>query len=314
VSGVDYPLAADRATVRGRIVLDDPVVDGPFTKLTVGLTAPDHVSPRPPAADGRQPPSVTWQNDAKHYQFWTSGDADGSFAIKDVRPGRYTLRAFADGVLGEFAKTEVTVGQGGTLELGELNWTPVRRGAQLWEIGIPNRSGVEFVGGADHHDPEISLQYAALFPNDVNFTIGTSNGSRDWFFQHVPHNESAEAKAEPYYGVRAQGRATPFTIGFNLDEVPRGTATLRFAICGTGTRELAVTVNDQSTPGLTGLTPDGTITRHGSSGIWYEREIQFDAGMLRQGENVMTLTVAAGPVNNGLIYDYLRLEVAMPGG
>jgi rhamnogalacturonan endolyase len=48
---------------------------------------------------------------------------------------------------------------------------------------------------------------------------------------------------------------------------------------------------------------------NGIQGIWYEREFPFDASMLKAGTNVLTLTIPAGPVNNGVIYDYLRLEL-----
>lgn len=43
-------------------------------------------------------------------------------------------------------------------------------------------------------------------------------------------------------------------------------------------------------------------------GLWYERQFEFDASKLKAGENTLTLTVPAGPVNNGVVYDYLRLE------
>lgn len=310
VEGVDYPRATGRTMVNGRLVLDDPLVKPPFAGLWVGLTAPAYVSPRDPAPDGRPSPQVDWQNDAKNYQFWVRGDSSGAFSIPHVRPGRYTLHAFADGVLGEFAKTDIVVENGGALHLGNLVWKPVRKGRQVWEVGTPNRSGSEFAGGSEFRDPEISLKYAQRFPNDVHFTISASDPARDWFFQHVPHNESPEARAEPYFGVRTAGRATPYSIHFELDDAPRGVATLRLAICGTGTRQLGFSVNGTDTAGLDDLRPEGTITRHGSHGIWYEREIAFDASLLREGANTLVLTVPAGPVNNGLIYDYLRLELS----
>ena len=55
--------------------------------------------------------------------------------------------------------------------------------------------------------------------------------------------------------------------------------------------------------------PDGVITRHQVQGLWYEREFEFDASMLKQGSNTLTLTVPAGNINNGVVYDYLRLEL-----
>ena len=67
-------------------------------------------------------------------------------------------------MLGEYAKAEVTVEPGKPLDLGKLQWTPVRHGRQLWEIGIPNRNGSEFFKGDEYADPSISLEYARLFP------------------------------------------------------------------------------------------------------------------------------------------------------
>jgi rhamnogalacturonan endolyase len=96
---------------------------------------------------------------------------------------------------------------------------------------------------------------------------------------------------------------------FTMPEAPRGHATLRFAICGTGTKRLDVSVNDQAAGSLEDLQSDGVIARHGIQGIWYEREIPFDASLLQAGENKLTLTIPAGPINDGLIYDYLRLEL-----
>ena len=99
VEGVDYPKKEDRSAVSGRLVLDDPGAAQEFTNLNVGLTAPAYISPRPAGS----PQAVTdWQRDAKFYQFWTVGDSDGSFRIENVRPGKYCLHAFTDGVLGEY--------------------------------------------------------------------------------------------------------------------------------------------------------------------------------------------------------------------
>lgn len=313
VNGVDYPLEKERAVVKGRLVLKDGASGSrKFSRVLVGLTAPAYLSPRPV---GPAPaPVVDWQRDAKHYQFWVHGEANGAFEIPKVRPGRYTLHALADGVLGEFTKTEIIVAPGKTLDLGVLNWTPVRRGRQLWDVGIPNRNGSEFFMGGEYRDPEISLKYPAHFPQDVNYVIGKSDFRKDWFFQHVPHNEDPAAKAEPYRGVRTPGRATPYAIRFDLPAAVRGKATLRLAICGTGAKTLDVSVNGQPVGKLTDLVGDGVITRHASQGIWYEREMNFDASLMKAGGNVLTLTVPAGPINDGIIYDYIRLELDESGG
>ena len=150
-------------------------------------------------------------------------------------------------------------------------------------------------------------------PDDVTFTIGKSDWSRDWFFQHVPHNTDPEAEALPFYGVRSIGRATPYTIVFETDGKAEGQAVLRLAICGTGTRSIGVSVNGRKAGKIDGLQGDGVITRHGRQGIWYERDFRFDASLLEAGTNTLTLTVPEGPVNNGIIYDYIRLELDESG-
>ena len=310
VAGVDYPTARERATASGCLKLDDRERPRALTpNLLVGLTPAAYLAPVTRPGGGALPRQIDWQTDAKHYQFWARGDEHGRFTIPHVRPGEYTLRALADGVLGEFAHGPVAVKPGESLDLGNLNWTPVRRGRQLWEIGIPNRNGSEFFKGSEYADPTISLQYATLFPDDVQFVIGTSDFAKSWFFQHVPHNEDPNARALPFFGVRGSGRATPFSIAFDLPNAPGGKATLRLAICGTGARQIEVTVNDQPAGVIDRLTGDGAIARHSIQGLWYERELAFDAALMKQGPNKLQLIVPAVPINNGLIYDYLRLEL-----
>jgi rhamnogalacturonan endolyase len=293
VDAGNYAKPAERGTVKGRLILKDALIRKFPGGISVGLAQ-----------------QASWQTDAKHYQFWArSSNPDGAFTIPKISPGAYTLYAFADGVLGEFSKANITVVAGKTLDLGELTWEPVRRGRQVWEIGVPNRTGAEFAGGDRFFEPDITLQYPKLFPADVTYTIGESQPAKDWFYAEVPHSTDPKAQVEPFRGVVSNGRATPYTIRFRMDTAPRGTAILRLAICGTGTRAIDVSVNG-SPAGQVQLGPgDGVITRHQVQGLWYERQFEFDASKLKAGENTLTLTVPAGPVNNGVVYDYLRLEL-----
>ena len=306
VDGVDYPKAKDRATVKGKLVVNGIKPISEFKNFQIGLTAGDYVSPRPDT----EPKVITnWQRDAKFYQFWAKGNADGTFEIEKVRPGKYSLYAFTDGVLGEFVKTNIVVEKGKILNLGKLEWSPVFKGRPLWDIGIPNRSASEFRGANERRDPAISLKYAQLFPKDVTYTIGKSDYSKDWFFQHVPHNRDPEAKPVPFSGIRGTGNATPYTVEFDLPSAPNGKAILRFAICGTGTRSVDVEVNGKPAGKLENLMGDGVITRHGSTGIWYERDVNFDASLMQKGANTLKIIVPEGSVNNGMVYDYIRLEL-----
>ena len=310
VEGVDYPKAAQRATVSGQLILRDPQAAGAtLPNLLVGLAYPDQtpVTAQPSQQGGRGPELMTWQNDAKHYEFWTHGSSSGKFSIPNVRPGTYELHAIADGVLGEYAKANITINAGGAVDLGKLVWVPVRYGKQLWQIGVPNRSASEFLRGDDHWHWGEYIEYAKLFPNDVNFTIGKSDYRKDWFIYQVPHDELANDLLG-----QGQGRATPWKINFTLAETPEAGAhgILRLAIAGAGARSIAVDVNGHDAGTIQGLVYNATINRDGVEGSSVEKDLTFDASLLHAGENTLTLTVPAGGTTSGVAYDAVRLELA----
>jgi rhamnogalacturonan endolyase len=274
---------------------------------------------------------VDWAHDAKYYQFWNDGTDDGKFTITYVRPGTYTLHAFADGVLGEFAKADVTVEAGKNLDLGKLTWQPVRYGKQVWEIGYPDRTGGKFYkgDGANYWLWGWYLRYGGLFPNDITYTIGKSDYHKDWFFEQVPHalsdawkNPDAKDPLHQPFGwmkvgtpgadmwqTIGRGRATTWTIKFNMDKAAPGEATLRVALAGAdGNGGLAIGVNGQSV-GTIRTTATNALRYNTDKSVWYEYAQKFDAALLKAGENDMTLTVPAGDLTTGVVYDYLRLEV-----
>lgn len=250
------------------------------------------------------PRIVEWQNDAKHYEFWVHADSQGNFSIPNVRPGTYTLHAIADGALGEFALTNVTVTAGKTLKLGNLAWQPVRYGRQLWDIGIANRNGSEFLDGNDYFHWGWYLKYPLLFTNDVTYTINQSDYHKDWFFEQVPHSEDLTNT-----NGTGRGRATTWTVNFDLSQAPQGKATLRLAICGYGTRNLTAEMNGKSIGSVTNLMYNATINRDGIGGSWAERDLTFDASLMNAGHNSLALTIPAGGLTSGVIYDYIRLEL-----
>jgi rhamnogalacturonan endolyase len=335
VNGVDYPHKDQRGTVTGQIVLNDPqAASTTLPHLTVGLTHPDGGG-------------VIWIHDAKYYQFWNDGSEEGKFTIANVRPGNYTLRAFADGVLGDFAQANITVEAGKTLDLGKLEWKPVRYGKQLWEIGYPDHTGGKFFkgDGPNYWLWGWNLRYALLFPNDITYTIGKSDYHKDWFFEEVPHaenlsfvNSGAKDPANQRFGwvkgesldqypqtntrgpwaIYGRGRTTVWTVKFNMDKAVQGQAALRVALAGVNAiSQLAVTVNGQNAGAIgDGKNPDNarlittnTIRYNSDKGLWQERTLRFDAASLKPGENEMTFTVPGGDLQSGVVWDYLRLEL-----
>jgi rhamnogalacturonan endolyase len=388
VKGVDYTPLAQRGTVTGQIVLVDPLApkgtSSRLPHLTVGLTHPDadpatvarqvRSVPQPgsgvgpgarlggaPVATAGQggrtggfgnfapnPDAGSWIHEAKYYQFFNDGTEDGKFTITKVRPGTYTLHVTADGVLGDFAQANITVEPGKTLDLGKLEWKPVRFGRQIWEIGYPDRAADEFYKG-DGDNYWLwgwNLRYALLFPNDLTYTVGKSDWHKDWFFEEVPHaanlsfvNPEAKDPANQRFGwvkaesldqypqtnqrgpweVYGQGRQTVWTIRFNMAKPVQGQAALRVALAGVdGLRNgLAVAVNgksvgavgDGSNPDNARLIQTNAIRYNTDKGLWQQRTLKFDAALLKPGENTMTFTVPAGDLQSGVVWDYLRLEL-----
>ena len=132
-----YPQAAARGTVRGHLTIRDALKPSLSSAgAWVGLSQPE--------------PGGNWQMESNGYQYWTKADARGNFEIPDVRPGSYTLNAFATGVVGEFEMAGAMV-KPGVNPTGELVWEVPRVGKSIaWEIGIPDRRAAEFRHGNDY--------------------------------------------------------------------------------------------------------------------------------------------------------------------
>src|SRR5699024_12607089 len=97
---------------------------------------------------------------------------NGNFNIKGVRPGKYTLTAFTDDIMGAFKKEGITIDSGDSQDLGTLEWTPEQNGERLWQLGTPNRTSEEFYiyGGENGYRNHLTLlEYAYEFHNDVEF-------------------------------------------------------------------------------------------------------------------------------------------------
>jgi rhamnogalacturonan endolyase len=108
------------------------------------------------------------------------------------------------------------------------------------------------------------------------------------------------------------GRATTWTIKFNMENASQGRATLRVALAGAdgadGNGGLAVAVNGKSV-GSIYPTATNALRYNTDKGVWREYSLPFNAALLKPGENQMQLTVPAGDLTSGVVYDYLRLEL-----
>ena len=71
---------------------------------------------------------------------------------------------------------------------------------------------------------------------------------------------------------------------------------------------LAVAVNGQSVGAIRPIATNA-LRYNTDKSVWQEYALTFDAALLKPGENEMQLTVPAGELTSGVVYDYLRLEL-----
>ena len=129
----------------------------------------------------------------------------------------------------------------------------------------------------------------------MNFIIGKSDYHKDWNYCQCPRAD--------------RPRGTTWAVTFELAESAHGKATLRLALAATSAKNITVSVNDQLAGDTGPLKDNATIRRDGIHGTWVEKDVVFDAALMKAGTNVLKLTIPPGSVMNGVEYDYLRLEV-----
>ena len=260
-----FPLK--RGTLSGRITLDKAFNT---TRFQVILAQPES--------------SFTLQGN--DYQFWTETDNQGNFTIKHVRPGNYTLYAYA--LNGEatsfFEKGEISI-KAGKNEIGTLTWNQQKYGKTLWQIGEANHRASEFCL-SDHR-----RQYGVFneVPADLTYTIGKSLPEKDWYY--------------------AQTKNGKWDIVFNYDKTHSEPLRLTIATAGAANRTRArVFVNDKRI---------GEVKTENDSGI-YRSALQsgqpdlftFDIKpeLLQKGNNTITLNVYNIKHVGGIMYDIIKLE------
>jgi rhamnogalacturonan endolyase len=279
-----YPQAQDRGTVTGRLEVRDPQdARANAANAWVGLAEP----------------SPDWQQQSTNYQYWVHADAAGNFSIPNVRAGSYTLYAFTNGVMDEFRQDKVLVKKDETTALAALEWTPVRHGRQLWQIGTPDRTAKEFHHGDDYREYGLPAKYPAEFPNDVLFTIGKSGERTDWNY------------AQPNVERDGKWVGPTWTVLFDVAASGKGRATLDLAIAAANNASVAVAVNGKPVGATPMLPHDNAMIREGIHGQYALVKIPFDGALLKAGENKVTLTLHAGAGNlKNVMYDAVRLELA----
>lgn len=222
------------------------------------------------------------------YQFWTVTDENGDFVLKNVRPGKYYMYAYAlKGDVTDMLETDEINVVEGEQSLGTIDWTPTCYDKLLWMIGENDRRSSEFKCSDDMR------QYGEWdkVPASLTYKIGQSNPKTDWYY--------------------AQTKKGTWTIGFTLDKTYSGTACLTASLAGTTNAgsTVAVKVNGvQRATWKTGFNDAATYRSAIQSGRHALMTCTFPASSLKKGANTVTLTMSGNGSNGGFMYDCVKLE------
>jgi autotransporter-associated beta strand protein len=342
MNNANYASAAQRGTVTGQIVINDPYNPNALaSNLWVGVV---------------QQPSVTINNVydfqlwEKPYQFWTKSDAAGNFVISNVIAGNnYTLYAFGPGAEGMFMSKNqnggypgiiynlpatqftVAVTGGATNSLGIVTWTPTRVGPTVFEIGYPDRKGDKFRHGDDYWVGDVGpsptvpspiwtkfLEFPFDFPNGLNYVVGQNRWNTDWnFIQSV------------YPDASGNSIGSSSTVTFNLASDPTiATASILMGIASDDNSPIYVTVNGtllssgnatgtpQTSLPTTGWFPINDISdtniREENHGGYSDERLTFAGSLLHTGNNTINFSfrqAGGSGFTHHFIYDYIRLEL-----
>lgn len=263
-----YP--TERSTVRGRLVLPS------------GLS-PDGM--KMVLADSE---NTELMRKGRQYMFWANADAEGNFEIPNVRPGSYSLYAYATkgSITDEMKYDGVVVGEEAVTELGDVNWTPDNRLTLLWQIGEADRLS----DGFKMSDMPRAYGDWDQVPATLNYTIGTSTPEKNWYY--------------------AQTKNGSWNIYFDLEDGFDEDVVLTASVAGaSNSPKVGVSVNGKSQANWS-FYNDAAIYRSGKLGGRHSvKQVVVPASVLKPGEqNKIALTMSGIKSNGGVMWDCVKLE------
>jgi rhamnogalacturonan endolyase len=224
------------------------------------------------------------------YIFSAQADFGGHFSIPHVRPGAYSLYAYATGgfigeITDQYEQDGIAIA-GPRVDLGKLTWAPPRYKHFLWQIGQADRKASEFKLG------NLPRQYGLWnqVPANLSYTIGQNTPKNDWYY--------------------AQTQVGTWTINFDLRETYSGNAHLTVALAGLSrTAAVTVAVNGTAVGSYPAFANDQAIYRSANqSGYYHLIPITFPASVLQAGANTVTFQATDVSSGGGAMYDTIKLE------
>lgn len=216
-----------------------------------------------------------------------------------MRTGDYGLYAWADGgsladVYTNVTLTPITVTEGETTALGELEWALPTGRTEIFRLGDFDKNASEFANGGLPY----KFNVTSLSPANLTFIIGESDVSTDW-----------------YYANSALGT---WTIQFEIDAADlasygaNGTALLSISLAGYSQSQAQdIDVNGVLLGSLNvdDLTSDPGLYRSSRiSGEWRFIQYEIDPADLVAGTNTIGFTITRFTEWRGFMWDSIFLE------
>lgn len=216
-----------------------------------------------------------------------------------MRTAEYGLYAWSNGgdiadVYTNVSVTPVTVTDGTTTALGDIEWALPTSHTPIFQVGEFDKRSAGFVNSGLPY----KFNVTSLSPADLTFTVGQSNDSTDW-----------------YYAISALGT---WTIEFNVTAEDlatyggNGSALLSLSIASySQSLALDVDVNGNVLGSLNSdiLTNDPALYRSSRvSGEWRFVQYEVDPSILSAGLNKVGFTVTRSTTWRGLMWDSIFLE------
>ncbi len=266
---------------------------------------------------------------ATNFLFWTTSDTNGNFSIPKIRPGNYQLFSYVPGIWGELQISNIVVLPDSTNNLGVINWNPPHLSQRLWRVGTPDHSSREFHLG--NYPKQFGLWWRYLNDkgtNDVNFTIGQSVESNDWYYAQCSVGITPQSYPNLTDHTQTNGIywSPHWNVLFNLTNLPPTNVLFTVAFAGGRGTYFYTYLNGVN------VTPDsyhGQATSDGADiyrdvvtvGRYQYYQFSFATNLFKLGTNTFTITIrqpgAPGSwtgtyypelVQGGLIYDFLQME------
>lgn len=268
----EHPLYPhDRATVSGRVRITNEM---PAGKMRVTLAQPGDI-----------------YKQSENYIFFAETDKKGNFSIPNVRKGIYTLHAYAlEGENTDELEVQEVKVEGAQVNVGTIDWKPLKHGVTLWRIGEADRLSAGF----QLSDAPRAYDNFLQSPDTLDFTIGKSK-AQDWFY--------------------CQRAKSSYRVHFRVKKIEGDSCYLTLATAATSYMPVVrIRVNGKEVGSFSDWenNRDGSLYRSSlQAGHWQLHTVVFPASVLRKGTN--TLSIDCPKLRRhglgGIIWDCIKLEI-----